>query len=90
MSASPGLDSLATLRAARVEAVRCARAIEKGGAPAFWRNRLETAAKQLEAAAAILRMELAAIQERQPGHTNNGKCRLPLCAVCEGERERKP
>lgn len=62
MSVSAGLDSLGVLRAARVEAVRCARAVEKGGSPAFWRNRLETAAKQLEAAARILRMEMESLK----------------------------
>lgn len=53
------LDAIA---AARHEVTRCQQSLDRGASPDAWLRRLEHAAKQLEAAAAILRMQIAAIQ----------------------------
>lgn len=54
-------DSAKAIAACRREASLCRKHLAKGSPPRFWRRRLEAAAKQLEAAAAILRMQIVAI-----------------------------
>lgn len=50
---------------ARLEVRRCQRNVDAGGDCAFWMRRLESAAKRLEAAAAILRMQIAALTPKE-------------------------
>ena len=50
--------------AARVEVRRCAASMLAGGSVVVWTGRLERAAKDYEAAAAILRMQLAALSAK--------------------------
>lgn len=54
------MNSRDALKAARIESARCARHVNPGTRK-FWLKRLEQAAKQYEAAAAILRMRMHAI-----------------------------
>lgn len=54
-------DSTMAIDAARREVALCQRQLDIGSSPDFWRRRLDRAAKQLEAAAAILRTQLAAM-----------------------------
>ena len=59
-------DSTAALAGARVEVSRCRRALDGGSPPRFWFRRLTEAAKRLEAAAAILRMQAESIRFAHP------------------------
>lgn len=61
-------DPTAALDAARKEVALCQRQLDQGSSPDFWLRRLDRAAKQLEAAAVILRMQIAAIQAKQDPH----------------------
>lgn len=62
MSRRPNFtDPLEALQAAQAEAGRCRRAVDNGSPREFWIKRLTDAAKRYEAAAVILRMQLAAI-----------------------------
>lgn len=47
---------------AKIEVSRCRRSIDRGGDRVFWKDRLESAAKKLETAAAFLRMQITAIE----------------------------
>lgn len=60
-------DSLDAVRSARLEARRCQRAVDGGSPPDFWTKRLTAAAKQYEAAAVILRMQIAALSPAASG-----------------------
>ncbi len=53
------------IRAARREVRRCQSALDSGSPASFWRKRLDTYAKTLEAAAVLLRMQLAAMALRE-------------------------
>lgn len=53
-----------TIDRARTEVLRCQRNIDRGGEPDFWIRRLTSAAKVLEAAATILRMQIAALESK--------------------------
>lgn len=52
----------ALLAGVRREVARCQRAIDRGSPRDFWIRRLENGAKVIEAAAAILRMQIAAMR----------------------------
>lgn len=53
------MSAVEAIRAAGSEVQRCQRNIDLGGSPEFWRRRLTEAAKRYEAAAVILRMQIA-------------------------------
>jgi hypothetical protein len=55
------MTSLDALAHVRREVARCQRNLAAGGRAEFWRKRLGDAAKRFEAAAAVLRMQLAAM-----------------------------
>lgn len=59
-------DPLLSLSACHREVARCRRNLDIGGSVDFWRVRLERAAQQYEACAAVLRMQLAALDARTP------------------------
>jgi hypothetical protein len=50
------------IKDARTEVERCRRHVERGGPIEFWIDRLETYAKRLDAAATILKMQIAALR----------------------------
>lgn len=53
------------LAACRREVRRCQAAVDNGYPPAMWIRRLGDGAKKLEAAAAILRMQIAALESEE-------------------------
>jgi hypothetical protein len=55
------VSALESIAAARREVRRCQSNLDAGGSREFWLKRLDTAARQFEAAAAILRMQIAAM-----------------------------
>lgn len=60
-------DSATAVKAARIEASRCAANVAKGGSVTFWIYRLDVAATAWEQAAAILRAQISKLTEgREP------------------------
>lgn len=73
---------------ARTEVRRCQRALDSGSPPYFWWKRLDKAARDLEAAAAILRMQQCAVERMPSWQSKPEEC---WCAIthCAGHQEKR-
>lgn len=81
------MSALEAIKACRREVTRCQWNLVAGGDPEFWRKRLTDAAKQYEAAAVILRMQIATLPAAPPCNPSLPWCSCGKCGPCPHEGE---